>query len=307
MTKNQLIITQFGLFTISRQKIDFIHKINLGEFDEHILANSLPFGEPPNKSFKFSTVNGEKYLCYSQFNPKSDEGRGILINISFKKDLLKQTMRILSSLEDIVLSNEIFNNLFQSKKISIIIKEFNFLRMQPKNNHLDGILFALLAHTPLTIIGTHEQVIYFLNYFIEILPSWITDSYTFITQTNSLSENVKIVGLKPKTSILKNIENEKAFGRTIVCLDKEKVFAPFTSQFCRKSALLLKEDNFESFKNNLNEFHQLILQNSSIKNVDEAMKDLSLDFDNAQLFIALKAVMDGAPIDPKKFDQKGGF
>jgi len=72
LTKNQLIITQFGLFTISRQKIDFIHKINLGEFDEHILANSLPFGEPPNKSFKFSTVNGEKYLCYSQFNPKSD-------------------------------------------------------------------------------------------------------------------------------------------------------------------------------------------------------------------------------------------
>ncbi|MFX0094707.1 MAG: hypothetical protein ACFFBD_23425 [Candidatus Hodarchaeota archaeon] len=287
----------FGHFIISRKTIEFINQQGFGDQADSILANVVPFGDPQPLSIKLSIFQNHYYICLTRFDRERDVGRGIIIDCtSISSDHTFQRERLFPELKNILSSDERFNDSSRKKSLTLTPAKLEKLPLNFDIPNLDGFLFAILTHMPIILVGTHQEILVLFQMFAEVLPPRAIQNLTYVTQSASLAENVKVVGLPPKNANLKVIQRKNNLTVTVVFISQKKVFAPFTSKLCQKLANALRQNKFNQASMLLIEFLELVEHHTEVNSEKDAMVMLNLNYSDAKLFLGIKNALAGNPM-----------
>ncbi|MFX0065783.1 MAG: hypothetical protein ACFFC7_26720, partial [Candidatus Hermodarchaeota archaeon] len=289
---------KFGCFTIAREGVNFIHQKGFGEDADEVLANSTSFGDPQPESIKLFRVKGDFYLSMTLFDRELDKGRGLIVGLNSTKTKNIEILQLLTGLKDKVSSIETFNDFSKTDSLTVPYRDLEPVTVNTKIPKIDGILFAILTQMPLIILGSHNEVLSYLHYFVSFLPTWCLQNFSFVTQSSNLTEDVTLIGVPPTNDNLQTIERNQSEVQTIFDVAKMKVLAPFTSNFCRKLAKKVKYAKKEEILADLKHLYELIKTYENISTIEEAVEKLNIHNDDAQFFLAVKSALKGKPIDP---------
>ena len=156
---------------------------------------------------------------------------------------------------------------------------------------MDGIIFTLLVGAPLYVLTEQKNIITYLKRFQDLFPLKVSNKTTVVSYSNSFKENVSMIGMKPTPDNLTSLEKQKSLTNTIWYIEKEKVFATFTSNLTQKWAKLLDHNKDLEFKNELLNFCKKIESNLDLETTEEVVEKLGLSLNDAQLFIGLKSLL----------------
>ena len=279
------LFKSFGLFEISRDSVKFIKEKNLGKDSETILANATPYGMPFEDVFKISIINKASYFSYLKFNSGSDKGKGIILKLT--EEFLEKypTSILVDKVKSIVEKGENLD------EVQISIQEHKVEEINPNIPNLDGIIFTLLVGAPLYVLTEQKNIITYLKRFQDLFPLKVSNKTTVVSYSNSFKENVSMIGMKPTSDNLTSLEKQKSLTNTIWYIEKEKVFATFTSNLTQKWAKLLDHNKDLEFKNELLNFCKKIESNPDLETTEEVVEKLGLSLNDAQLFIGLKSLL----------------
>ena len=287
----------FGIFEISRESVKFTKESNLGSDPENILANATPFGIPFENVFKISIINKEIYFSYLKFNSGDDKGKGIIIKLT--DDFLSKypTSSLIESVEELVINGD------NIKEIKISIKERKVDEIDPNIPNLDGIIFTLLVGAPLYVLTDQKNIKLYFKRFQDLFPLKVSNKATVVSYSNSFKENVSMIGMVPTKENLTSIEKIRSITNTIWYIEKEKVFATFSSNLTQRWAKLLDQNEDQKFKDELLEFCSKIEMNQNLENTQAVVENLGLSLNDAQLFIGLKSLLKGERKDITKINE----
>ncbi len=304
MALDNIPISKFGFIRITRDEVVFVSSQNLDENKDIILANCMPFGHPQKESFKFVEINRQLYLCFSKFDLKKDKGYGLIIQTDSNFYDKVKIHQIYPGLRSLINTEKEFEK--NSKLKSLIIPKMELVteKLDLIINNLDGILFSILARTPIILVGTHEEVLKYYGMFNSFLPKWITAGFTFVSQTGSLSENVDVVGISTKEEIIQGIQRIGSPKRTIIFIDQNRTFSPNTSSYCRKFAKTLNDNDFSRFYLKMDKLFHMVKQ-YDFETVLKASEKLKIGIDDAKLLHAIKHAQSGNPLKPDEIDNLG--
>jgi hypothetical protein len=302
MALDHIPISKFGFIRITRDDVDFVSCQNLEENKDIILANCMPFGHPQKESFKFVEINKQLYLCFLKFDLKKDKGYGLIIQTNSNFNDKVKIHQIYPGLRSLIATEKEYTKNSKLKNLIIPKKELITEKLDLKINNLDGILFSIFTRTPIVLVGNHEEVLKYYGMFNSFLPKWITAGFTFVSQTGSLSENVDVIGISPKEEIIKGLQRIGSPKRTIIFIEQNRTFSPNTSNYCRKLAKTLNDNDFSRFYLKMDELYSLVKQ-FKFETVLQASERLKFGLDDAKLFYAMKQVQLGNPLKPDEIDK----
>lgn len=279
--------TSFGFFDISRNSVKYTKERNLGNDSENILANATPFGIPFDNVFKISLINGVVYFTILKFNSKTDTGNGLIIRLTEEFLSKHPTSLLIENMEELYsLGTEI-------DKIEITCKLTKIEEVDENIPNLDGIIFTLLVGGPIYALSDQKTIIKYFKRFQDLFPLKISNKATIVSNSNSFKENVSMIGMEPTSNNLASLEKLKSITNTIWYIEKEKVFATFSSNLTKHWAKLVDQNKDEEFKKALLDFCDLIEKNPDLENTQDVVGNLSLSLNDAQLFIGLKNLLQG--------------
>ena len=291
-----VIFESFGIFEISRDSVKFSKERGLGPNSETILANAIPYGVPFENVFKISIINKEVYFSYLKFNSGDDKGIGIII---------KLTDDFLSKYPSSVLienSDELLNTGSNLEEIKITISEIKVDEVNPNIPNLDGIIFTLLVGAPLYVLTDQKNIKKYFKRFQDLFPLKVSNKATVVSYSNSFKENVSMIGMVPTPQNLTSLEKIKSITNTIWYIEKEKVFATFSSNLTQRWAKMLDQNKDQMFKDELLGFCTKIETNESLETTQDVVEKLGLSLNDAQLFIGLKSLLKGERKDINKIN-----
>ena len=235
--------------------------------------------------FKISIINKASYFSYLKFNSGSDKGKGIILKLT--EEFLEKypTSILVDKVKSIVEKGENLD------EVQISIQEHKVEEKNPKNPNLDGIILTILVGAPLYVLTEQKNIITYLKRFQDLFPLKVSNKTTVVSYSNSFKENVSMIGMKPTSDNLTSLEKQKSLTNTIWYIEKEKVFATFTSNLTQKWAKLLDHNKDLEFKNELLNFCKKIESNPDLETTEEVVEKLGLSLNDAQLFIGLKSLL----------------
>ena len=301
MTLQQIPISKFGFIRITRDEVVFVSSHNLEENNDIILANCMPFGHPQKESVKFIDINQQYYLCFLKFDLKKDKGYGLIVqtDINFYDKI--KIHQIYPGLRSLISSEKEFEK--NSKLTSLIIpkQEIVVEKFEFKINNLDGILFSIFTRSPIVMVGTHEEILKYYSQFNSFLPKWVVTGFTFVSQTGSLNENVSVIGISPKEEVIKGLQRIGSPKRTIILIEQNKTFSSYTSNYCRKLAKALNNNDYPEFYLLMDDLFKKVKQ-YDFDTIQQASDSLKVGIDDAKLLYAMKQALSGNPINPEEID-----
>ncbi|MHA1126720.1 MAG: hypothetical protein ACTSO7_06125 [Candidatus Heimdallarchaeota archaeon] len=301
MALQQIPISKFGFIRLTRDEVVFVSSQNLEENKDIILANCMPFGHPQKESVKFVEINRQLYLCFSKFNFKNDNGYGLIVQTDSNFYDKVKIHQIYPGLRSLISTEKEFEKNSKLQTLIIPRKELITEKLDLIINNLDGILFSIFARTPIVLVGTHEEVLKYYGMFNTLLPKWVVVGFTFVSQTGSLSENVSVIGISPKDEIIKGLQRIGSPKRTIIFIRQNKTFSPNTSNYCRKLAKTLNDNDFSRFYLKMDKLFSMVKQ-YDYESVQQASDTLKIGIDDAKLLYAMKQAQSGNPIKPDEID-----
>lgn len=294
---NGVLFSGFGVFRVSRSNIDFLRIQNLAEKPDEVLALAVPFGDPNVEAVKFTKIGNSYYLTYIIFQMDQDSGYGLILRIGSSQINKLKNEQLLAGMKSFLGNKDNLDPLKKESGVRIPIEPVQKLMKLENVPHLDGIIYTVLIQAKLFIFGSHEELIHRYRFFQEYFPEGITKHLTFVSQSNSMNENVSVIGLPSKDEYLKAVQEQTNKIFSVWHLERNKVFAPFTSNTCRRLADLLEKDKLSIFKAEFGAFIQLITENSHLQTIDEIIEELKLDFDDAQLMLAVNKALAGGKVE----------
>lgn len=302
MTLQQIPISKFGFIRITRDEVVFVSCQNLEENNDIILANCMPFGHPQKESVKFTDINNQLYLCFSKFDMKKDRGYGLIVQTDSNFYDKIKIHQIYPGLRSLIETEKEFEK--NSKLTSLIVPKLELVteKLDIKINNLDGILFSIFTRKPIVLVGTHEEILKYYSQFNTILPKWVTVGFTFVSQTGSLNENVRVIGISPKEEIIKGLQRIGSPNRTIIFIEQNKTFSSHTSNYCRKLAKALNDNDHQEFYLLMDELFKKVRQ-YNFNTIHQASESLKIGLDDTKLLFAMKEAISGNPVNPEEIDK----
>lgn len=286
----------FGIFEISRDSVKFTKEHNLGSQSETILANTTPFGVPFENVFKISIINKEIYFSYLKFNSGDDKGKGITIKLTDEFLSKYPTYLLIENMDDLITKGN------ELDELKIAIKESKVDEIDPNIPNLDGIIFTLLVGGPLYVLTDQKNIKAYFKRFQDLFPLKVSNKATVVSYSNSFKENVSMIGMTPTQENLASLEKIKSITNTIWYIEKQKVFATFTSNLTQRWAKLLDQNKDHTFKNEVLDFCTKIEENINLSTTQEVVEKLDLSLNDAQLFIGLRSLLLGERKDITKIN-----
>lgn len=290
------IFSSFGIFEISRDSVKFTKEHELGPDSETILANATPYGVPFENVFKISIINKEIFFSYLKFNSGDDKGKGIIIKLT--NDFLSKypTSMLSENMEELIATGS------EVEELKISIKEKMVDEIDPNIPNLDGIIFSLLVGAPLYVLTAQKNIKAYFKRFQDLFPLKVSNKATVVSYSNSFKENVSMIGMNPTAENLSSLEKIKSVTNTIWYIEKQKVFATFTSNLTQRWAKLLDQNKDQMFKDEVIEFCNKIEVNSNLETTQSVVEKLNLSLNDAQLFIGLRSLLRGERKDITKIN-----
>lgn len=279
-------ITSWGLFEISRTNVKFNRVYGIDE-DATLLTKVLPFGSPLGQSIKYVQVDNRAYLTYLKMNGQSGKG----ITLSFDLDnipdnFLEFTPKMATLLDDPPSSD-------------ILELELQKIQIEPiRIRDFDIAVFSLLSRFRTIILGDEDEIMKIISAICVSTPNEMKKRLLFVSQSTSLSENVKIIGMPFSDEVLSELDEYKG-NYTIIILG-DRVYGQFTSKLCKKVADHARKGEYDTIKELLNDFYELARDSNELPPALEFANKSNLHLSDAQLALIIRAGLFGKKL-PNRF------
>ncbi|MFX0092248.1 MAG: hypothetical protein ACFFBD_10840 [Candidatus Hodarchaeota archaeon] len=269
-------IMNWGLFEITRKEVQFSRVYGI-ENNPKLLARILPYGIPVDQTIKFVIEDKINYLSYLEMQESVPKGIIFVFNSS---NPLEAIFVFIPKMTD-VLRNP------PSTESTLELDVEERVPKPVKITNLDKGIFSILASLPVVILGESKEILNILNMLFYSFPVEIRQKFTFVSQSSSLSENVRIIGMPYTEETSNKLDQEK--GKFTIFHLGDRVYGEHSSQLCKKIALLIQEGEYEQSKNILADFYQLIQESDELPSALEFSRQYNLHLSNAQLALMMRA------------------
>lgn len=280
---------EYGIISVSRKEgakfleLKGMENINLN----NILTLCLPFGDPHAGSLKFKVIDSVNYLTMLNLNMKS-EGIGIVVPINYNNGEHNIDQDLILKINKLLISKS--NLLPISFKIQESHLKHNSILINIVN--IENFFISILIGQKIYIIDDNFQLLNIMMFLFKLFPKELYFLLEFVINSNSFSENTKIIGIPVTKNNLDNLDKISKEKNTILDLDSKICFGNFSSPLIKILLSYIVKDKISTAKNLLTNIYLLASENEDInENLSHFSKKHNINKADALLIIKLRRII----------------